>query len=336
MALISKADVVLAKSAVVAAGATNGGRMAKTVVGGGVVDSLFPSASTDERTAGSTTYRKGFHHNRNAADETAYNFKAYLENYTPGGDEIVFFAATQTDVQGDITGSEDLFGVGQLNADITPGDESIAVSVHDWANLKIFRAGVLLRISDKATISDPGNTEFVEVHASDPITAAGNVVTIPLASPVGGSYSAANTRVASVMQVGHLTPAVDGWSETAAGTGTYDESTYPVGVSNQGTVEQSITVTFTSATEFDVTSDVLGALGSGDTSTDFEPTNADFSAPYFTLLADGWAGVWQAGDTVVFDTHPAAAPLWFMRDIPAATGAQSGNKAVVAWRADSN
>ena len=43
------------------------------------------------------------------------------------GDEIAFFAGSQTNVQDDITGSEDLYGVGQLNADVTAGATSIAV-----------------------------------------------------------------------------------------------------------------------------------------------------------------------------------------------------------------
>ena len=333
MALVNPSDLKLVKSAVVNNNSNNGGRMSTNLIAAGVANALFPSAGVDERTAGSVVYRKAFWHNRNAANEVVYDFQAYLENYTQAGDEIVFFAATQTDVQDDITGSEDLYGVGQLNADVSAGATEITVSVHDWANYPIFRNGSLLRISDKPTFDGAGDTEFVEIHASTAINAAGNIVTIPLAAPLTNDWVAADTRVASIYEAGDLEPTVDNVVKTtAAGTLTDAE----VVGTNKGTIEQSLTVTFTSATAFDVSSDVLGSLGSGTVGANFAPSNAAMGAAYFTIPSSAWGGTWANGDTVDFDTHPAAVPVWMVRDIPALTGAQSGNKAVAAWLGGSN
>jgi len=332
--MIEATDIRPTKSQVVGDGSTNGGRLGTVAVGSGVVGSVFPDAGQAERTAGSTKYRKVFWHNRNASNETAYDFRLFVENYTPGGDEIVFFPGTQTDTQADITGSEALYGCGQLNANADSGATSITVLVHDWAGLPIFRNGDTLRISNKATLDGVGDEEFVTIHASTAITAAGNVVTIPLATALVGSYTAAATRVASVYDYGDLAPTITDWTETSA-AGTYDEGTYPVAGTNRGTIEQVWTITFTSATAFNVSGDTLGAMGSGTISANFAPSNTGAGAAYFTLDKNGWGGTWAPGDTLVFETHPAACPLWLLRDIPAVTAAQNGNKAVIAWMAGS-
>lgn len=333
--MIESTDIRLMKSQVVSDGSTNGGRLSTAMVSGGVVANLFPSASTAERTAGSQKHRKAFYQNRHITNLVAFDFMAYLENLTPGGDELAFFAATQTDTQADITGDEDLYGCGQLNANISAGATSIAVLVHDWANLPIYRNGELIRISNKANIGDEsGDAEFINIHASTAITAVGNVVTIPLATAVLGNYLAAATRVASVYEHGDLKPTVSGWAETSV-AGTYDETTYPVAGTNRGTIEQTWTLTFTSATAFTVSGDVIGSVGSGTISTNFAPTNTPAGAAYFTLDKNGFGGTWAAGNTLVFTTHPAALPLWFLRDIPALTAAENGNKAVMAWECGS-
>lgn len=331
--MISREDIRLTKSQVVNDSGTNGGRLGTVTVNSGVAGNVFPDASQAERTAGSKKYRKAFYHNRHIGNEVAYDFMVYVENYTPAGDEVVFFEGTQTDTQMAITGNETLYGCGQLSETVAPGATSVKVVVHDWSELPVFRNGDLIRISNKANIDDElGVEEYGRIEGAP--SAAGNVVTLALEAALLGGYDAADTRVASVCEIGDLRPTITDWAENSE-LGTFDETTYPVTGTNRGTIEQTWTLTFTGASAFTVSGDVLGPVGSGSISTPFSPTNPETSDAYFTLNHLGWGGTWGAGDTVVFKTHPSACPLWFLRDIPAMTAAQNGNRMVLAWQAGS-
>ena len=329
---VSKSDLKQFRSVVVSNDASNGGRLSTVEVSSGLAANLFAPASTAEQAAGFSHYRKSFMANH--GDSAAVDARVFIENYTPGGDEMVFFAASQTDTQGGITGSEDLYGCGQLNADITAAATSLTVSVHDWANLPVFRNATLLRISDKADIDGAGNTEFISVHASTAITAAGNVVTLPLATALAGNYTAASTRVAAVYEHGDIEALADAFVVTST-SGTYDGATYPLSLDNAGTVEQIWTLTFSDASNFSVSGDTLGSVGSGTIGSDFAPVNSDYATPYFTLAQLGFGGTWAAGETLVFTTHPSVIPLWALRDGPAGISAQASNNAVLALLAGS-
>lgn len=330
---LSSNDLRLFRSQTVSDSASNGGRLGNTEIGGGITGNLFPDAMEAERLAGSATYRKLFVCNRNPTDAPAHGGQVFMENHTPASDEIFLFAGTQTNTQQDLTGSEALYGVGQLNADASAGATSITVAVHDWAGHPIFRNGALLRISDKASIDAAGNTHFVEVHPTTAITAAGNVVTLPLASHLPAGFESASTRVASVLPVGDLVPAIANWIETTA-SGTYNEG-LAVGT-NRGTIEQNWTLTFTSASAYTVVGDTLGSVGSGTVAADFAPNHVQAGAAYFRLPAAGWGGIWAPGDTITFRTRPAAAPVWALRHIPPLTAPLAGNKAVLAVKVGAN
>ena len=324
---INEVDLKQFRSSVVSDGDSNGGRLSTVEVNSGISSNLFSPADTDAQAAGFQSYRKTFLANHGTTK--AFDAKAYIEKPTAGGDEIMFFAGTQTDTQGGITGSEALFGCGNLNADATSLDTLLLVDVHDWANAPIFRNSVLLRVSDKTDIKGAGNTEFVSVHSSTPITAVGNLVTIPLATPLVGNYAAASTRVSAVYEHGDMGATADAFALTTA-SGTYDGGTYPLVTNNKGSIEQIWTLTFDDASNFTVSGDTLGSIGSGSIGADFSPTNPDYTEPYFTLDRLGFGGTWAGGETLVFPTHPSAMPLWAFRDGPAGISPEAGNSAVLA------
>jgi len=140
-------------------------------------------------------------------------------------------------------------------------------------------------------------------------------------------YSATGgvTRVMSLLEPADIVATADNFVVTSS-TGTYDSGNYPPELNNPGCVEQVWTVTITdgSTGAFDVTGDTLGSVGSGNISSDFEPINPDFSTAYFKLLAAGWGGTWNTGDTLVFETHPSAAPVWEVYTVPANTPSLTG------------
>lgn len=328
---IQQNELKLYKSATVNDTTANGGRISANEIADAVKNNLWPDAPQAERTAGSTKYRKTFFKAASAENPPLTTPKIFIETFTPGDDAVYLFPGTQRDTQGDLTGAERVYGAGQLNANVTAGATSIDVLVEDGAALP-FANGDLIRISDKTSVDDVGgNEEYLRLAATGGVSYVGDVATLTLDTGVtaGNSYTAAATRVAAVIEAADIQPGYDN-KRISSAAGTFDDVTYPIAVDSVGTVEETITVTFTSATTFDVVGDTLGSLGSGSTGVDFTPINPDFGAAYFTMPAAAWGGTWASGDTLSFQTHPAAAPVWQKRVIPPGAASLTGDKVIVA------
>lgn len=337
MTIISS-ELKLYKSTVINDTGTNGARMSSNECVSAVANNVFPNVFTADRAAGLTTHRKTFFKASNDADETLYYPQIWMDIVTPGDDWTSFFAGTQRDVQSGIAGTEHKYGCSTLNANVSAGVATLDVDVENVAlatgDDKIFTVGDTFRITDKATIDGSGNEE---THVLTSVSNVSTVVTLGFsATTLANAYTtAANTRVMSVYEPSDIECSVDNWVETCAGDGVYDETTYPLVTDNIGTAEETWTLTFTSATDFGVVGDTIGSVGTGTTAGDFTPSNADFSKPYFTLGKDGWAGTWASADTIVFQTHPAAVPIWQKRIVPAACSSLSGNKTTMVMGGES-
>lgn len=305
---------------------SNGGRMSQNEVVDNVNNNIFPDVSQAQRLAGATTLRKVFVSNTNGANLPLLNARVFVENYTPGDDAVVFVQGTQNGVQSALTGSEEIYGCGKLDANVLAGAAALDVLIENPA-LQFFASGDVIRISDKASIGASGNEEFFTV-ASTP-SVVGSVVSLSVTPNIGNAYSAVDTRVAKVCTLGDLVTSVDTITATTAGNG---EFTNPAGAylygSNQGTVDDHWTLTFTSATAFTCAGTMMGALAAGSTLSTYAPLNPDTGAPFFTIAPSGFTGVWATGDTLTFDTHPASAAIWAKRVVPPAAAAVSGNKVV--------
>ncbi len=306
----------------------NGGRISFNAITSGALQNVFPHVFRAERLAGSTKRRKIFFRCANDADETLYAPSIHLHAPTVGDDRVYFHVGTQRDTAASITGSERKYGAGVLKTTVTAGGSTLVVYVEDASLTGIFQAADTIRVTDKATPSaSTGNEEELTINT---ISVSGTEVTITTTTALtngytGGTLAAPITYVSSVYVPGtDLKCTVDNWVETS-GSGTYDETTYPVQGDNIGTAEQTWTLTFTDATNFSVVGDTVGSVGSGTTGSDFAPTNSAVSKPYFTLSASGWVGSWAAGNTIVFQTHPPAIPIWETRVVPAAASSMAGN-----------
>jgi hypothetical protein len=179
-----------------------------------------------------------------------------------------------------------------------------------------------------------GSDNITITYAENAFSYAGNVCTVQLETGVqfANSYNADSSAYAgSCLSMDEIIPEYDGWTETCAGDGTYDESSYPPVLFNDGTEEDDWTITFTGATSFTCSGAYFGSLGTGSTLSDFSPTNPDTDQPYFTIDKDGWAGTWASGDTVEFSTSPSALPLWLEQLVPAATSADPNNLVALGW-----
>lgn len=317
------------KSTVVTNTATNGGKMSNNQIVDGVKNNVFPDVSQAERLVGITRYRKVFAKLTNAADEVLVNPGFHLTKFTPAQDRVELFVGTHVDVEGDITGSEQKYGAGSLTSLITAGDTEIVITLEDPTQA-IFEA-----TGNAIYIGDGTNSEY---HTDVAASQVGDQVTLTLDTGVmvANNYAVIDTFVASVIYgtLTELEPTASGVTVSSV-AGLYDDTTYPVEGSNIGSIEETYTITFTSATEFDCTDAGAVVRGSGNTSSDFAPTNTVFSVPFFTLRSAGFSGSFLLGDTLTLTTHPASQAVWCKQTVPAGTNSFSGDNFTIRFGGES-
>lgn len=312
------------------------------------LQNTFGHAFSAERAAGSTTHVALHMLVSNANKKILYAPLFRFFETTEGDDYCCFFDGAGLDSAGDIVGTERKYGTGTLNTAVTSPNTTLLIDLEDASHASgndlVLAVGDQIVISDKATYDAvTGNMEQKEIQSITSIV--GTLATIVLTTGLTNDYAAwdPDTRTgAKVMfckDFSDIQTSFDSWVETSAGTGVYDESTYPPILDNQGTMDMEVTLTFTSATNFTATSDdpVMAALGSGTTAADFSPINTVLpgSHPLFTLEYLGWDLVWAAGDTVVFKIYGAYVKIVEKRVIPAACGPLTGNKLTLVTSGES-
>lgn len=123
------------------------------------------------------------------------------------------------------------------------------------------------------------------------------------------------------------------WADVASGPAIVARYTGAVGMNNAGGTTDRWAVVFTSATAFNLISERLGQIASGNTASNFLPLNPLTSQPYFTLFATGWGGGWLPGNVVRFNTVGAHAGAWVSR-CTSPSVASGVNTASLVIRAD--
>ncbi len=326
---ITTAELKLFKAAQISNTAgSNGGRASYNEVVSAINNNLFPDVSQAERVAGVTHFRKAFFKNRNASNLTLYAPKLFVENYSPADDAMYFHVGDHTNLQSALTGTEDLYGSGKLDANVSAGAALLTVLIED-PTTQFFKNGQKIRVSDRATLAGAGNEEFVTINAAPSI--AGSVVTLSITPALQNGYTAASTRVANVYEPSDIVASVTNVVVSTAGSGDYNaDTTKPIIVPNVGGVYDDWTITFTSGSAFTCVGAREGSVAGGSTASDYSPNNPATSTPFFTVQSLGFTGTWASGDTLTFRTVPAHAPVWVKRVVPAGAGAYAGNKAVIA------
>jgi len=311
------------------ADATNGGKITADLITTGVMNNVWPNVSKAQRDAGHILHRKIFFKVNDDDDGTLTAPQAFIDLITSGGDRIIAFAATDTDTQADITGSERKYGAAPISDDLAAasGPVTFDVTVEDVSLATgtdaIFKVDDKIRLTDKVNPSSVSGNE--EILTLTTVTNVDTTVTLTVSEDVANSYLVAtNTRVMSLHEPGDIATDVTGFTVTST-AGTYDDTTYPVVADNIGTYADAVTLTFTSATAFTATSANGYTYGSGTISGDFAPNNPDNSKPYFTLNYLGFGGTYVADDKIEFTLVPAYIAHWFKRIVPAGTGSLAGN-----------
>ena len=291
---------------------SNGGKISATAVVSGAKHSIIPAVTAAERTAGVTRYRKLFFRNENTENLAADNFSVGISALSTAADYFRLKAGTSTDIQGAAQSYTNWAGAGLLSVNANSGASSIDVN-YDAAD-GVY-SGAVIRISDGV------NTE---THTVDTVSWASLTATITLdgTTLINGYLAATPTVITTIINLGTMITSSTGWTETST-AGTYDESTYPVITYNKGTVIDTWTVTFISATAFTCAGLYTGSVGSGLIASDFKPISG--MSWYFNLRAAGWSGTWAIGDTVSFSTVHAAKSLWLKQIAPAGTTYYTGS-----------
>ncbi|KJU85464.1 hypothetical protein MBAV_002341 [Candidatus Magnetobacterium bavaricum] len=178
------------------------------------------------------------------------------------------------------------------------------------------------------TLAPDNATNITVDYTERCYTWSGNTATIKTVEQVANNYVTANGYAAMCLELGDLVTSLTDKVIVSA-SGTFNEAN--VTLNNVGCVEDTFTLTFTSATAFTCAGTYEGSIGSGTVGTTFAPTNPTVAAAFFSIPSSCWGGSWATGNTVQFKTHPSAYPLWFKEVVPVGTSAFSENGLVTEY-----
>lgn len=162
-------------------------------------------------------------------------------------------------------------------------------------------------------------------------------------------YTAANSFVSSALLFGDLQARVSKffdqaswasvWSDTLSGSAaaaSFNDVTYPLTVTNAGTITERWALVFTTQTAFNIIGENVGQIGTGSTSVDCAPINPVTGVPYFSLNRFGWGAGWSAGNVLRINTTGNIAPIWFARTTKQSTSDEMNDNVRIQIRGDAD
>jgi hypothetical protein len=303
---------------------TNGGKITNTIISSGALGTIMPNATKAERDSGSEVFRKLFFKANDANNGDLTDTIRFLDVPTTADDYIVLIQGTYADTQADLTGNERVYGCAYLSNDlaIATGPVTFDVDVEhlDLATgtKAIFKVGDTCRLTTKALPTSPSGLE-----QDITLTVVSNVstkVTVTTNDNIDSLFLTADgARLMPVIPKIDIATAVTGL------TGKYDNVAGPIGLFNEGSFADTVTLTFTSSTNFTATSANGYVYGSGTTASDFEPVNPITGTLFFSVKALGYTTGIVNGDVIQFTVVPAYTGIWLDRVIKAGAGPLDGN-----------
>ena len=151
---------------------------------------------------------------------------------------------------------------------------------------------------------------------------------ITFTKPVTHNYDADDTIIGSALVIGDMQSRYtrqfvqgtwnNAWADEPVGaliSANYNDSLYPITVTNKGAIQERWALMFTSNTEFRIVGEYSGQIGTGSINVDCFPINPVTASPYFTVKKEGWGSGWASGNVVRFNTIAANYPIWVLRTV---------------------
>ena len=146
--------------------------------------------------------------------------------------------------------------------------------------------------------------------------------------PVTHNYDAENSIVGSALVINDMQARYtrkfvqptwsNFWTDEAVGgaiSANYNDTLYPIAVTNNGNIQERWALVFTDATNFRCVGEYSGQIGTGSVNTDFAPINPVTGVPYFIVKKEGWGSGWANGNVLRFNTIAATYPVWVIRTV---------------------
>ncbi len=146
--------------------------------------------------------------------------------------------------------------------------------------------------------------------------------------PLTHNYDPAHTIVGSALVVGDMQARYTRkfvqstwdnlWKDEAVGaaiSANYNDTLYPIAVTNKGNIQERWAIVFTGNTSFRIIGETSGQIGTGVTTEDCFPINPVTNAPYFTIKKEGWGSGWASGNVLRFNTIATNHPIWVIRTV---------------------
>lgn len=187
----------------------------------------------------------------------------------------------------------------------------------DPLNLAAFTLPIIVseRVEDRRLVVQPNITGEIEINTG-----------------LSHDYPAGEAMVSTALRLGEANGSLDlqarvvnlfdqaawnnAWSDSLSGSsapGTYNDTDYPLVVTNADAITERWAIRFTSGTQFEVMGETVGTITTGNTTTDLAPLNPRTGLPYFVLKREGWGGGWSVNNVVRFNTVGGLAPIWLIR-----------------------
>jgi len=297
---------------------TAGGRIVSTLKAGGTL--IGADITPAERLAGVIRHYK-LHMAADDPENSVYKSPLlYLRKPLSGQIVSSIIKSTHTNTwASDSAGRK--YGTALLSTQLTAGGQTIE-AIGAGSSYGHFADGdkIVLTSRRSAGSGDTADTGLHEVLTIDQAPSwNGNTVTLHVSTPIQNSYPLSRvqdgvTHYTAVCAAAEYADAVAAYTP---GTKTSAAGTYNTGasviVSALNALTQDMTFTFTSATNFNVTSNRAGVTLSGGS------RSAPYSNSYIQIPTAFWTGTWATGDSLVLSLTPAALPFQTVIDVPAGT-----------------
>lgn len=164
--------------------------------------------------------------------------------------------------------------------------------------------------------------------------------------PLTHNYDAVDAIVGSALVIGDMQARYtrkfvqgswsNAWTDEPSSSilANYNDSLYPLQVSNKGAIQERWALIFTDAQSFRCIGEYSGQISTGTTNADYAPINPVTGVPYFTIKKEGWGAGWANGNVLRFNTVAANFPVWVIRTVKQSEPAVLSDQFQIMLRGD--